>query len=865
MRPSEKTPRQKRKAPEIVAPAGNLDSFYAALNSGADAIYLGVKNFNARRRAENFDLSEIPEIVKEAHLREKKVYITLNILLKNSELSEAFSVAERVIEAGADAIVVQDLGFARILLKSFEGIRLHASTQINAHNIPTVTLLRDLGFKRVVLSRELSVPEIKRIVDETGMEVEVFIHGALCYSYSGQCLFSSLVGRRSGNRGLCAQPCRLPYEMVASKDGRKIEMDLPFDYVISTRDLLGIYQLYELVKAGVSAFKIEGRLKSPEYVSLVTEVYARELERAIELRDSYEPLKESVEILEEAFSRGFSPAYLVRESGNAMMSYTRPNNRGVFIGRVVYVDTITGKVGINLRKNISRGDVLEFWTSRKGKVTQKVNQLFNDSGEADVVRSGERAHVIVEKDRHCIKEGDRVYRVLNARLLREIRSQIRSTKKGDYPIRVSMEILKNGEAKISAVCQDKKVELKDRVNLEKAKKSETTEEIILNQLSKLGGTPYVLDEANIEIPEGVHIRLKEINRLRRELVEALNRERLKQHRQEVSKKIGFEHWERVLRNRRENFKLTPALAIKVADFATFRRILVHKPDVVFFRYPFFRNSGIESFDRLAEIAWQARKKGIDFGIALPQAFKDEEIDRLLFRLEEIRGIVYYILADNLGLAKLLAEKGFQVVTDYHLNAFNTFTAELFNELGFRFVTLSAELNIEEIAGILKSSPGSYQAVVAGDIELMIAEHCPLLALYQARNLHEIERKEVKPCVVLAREKAIYPRFCELASYSLRDRAGYEFPVRCDTSCRGYIYNSRILCAYEYIEELYEKGVSFFRIDLLAQRDFPPEEIDRFISTFRKAVDLLKKGKSLPANPEACLKPYTKGHFERGVL
>lgn len=865
MESTEKGITEIKKAPEIVAPAGNMDAFFAALSSGADAIYLGVKNFNARRRAENFEISEIPEIIKEAHLRDKKVYITLNILLKNSELAEAFRVAEKVIEAGADAIVVQDLGFASLLLRCFEGLRIHASTQINAHNIPTVNLLKDMGFKRVVLSRELSVPEIERIVDETGVEVEVFIHGALCYSYSGQCLFSSLVGRRSGNRGLCAQPCRLPYDLVAVKDRRKLEMDLPFSYLISTKDLLGIHRLYDLVKAGVAAFKIEGRLKSPEYVSLVTEVYSKELQRAIELRDRFVPLKESIEILEEAFSRGFSPAYLAGERGNAMMSYTRPNNRGVFVGRVVYVDAITGKVGINLRKNVYKGDVLEFWTSRKGKVTQKVNRLFTDSGEADVLQAGERAHVIVEKDRHLIKAGDRVYRVLNARLLGEIRSQIKSVKKGDYPLKVELEILEEGTAKIVAECNDKKVELKSRVSLEPALKAETTEEIIFNQLSRLGGTPYVLATATIKVPRGVHIRLKEINRLRREMVEALNRERLKDYEQRASKKCGFEHLLKIIERKQKRFKLTPALAVKVADVETFQRVLAYRPDVVFFRYPFFRNSGIERFDQLANLAWQAKRKGVDFGIALPQVFKDEEIERLVLALEEARSVIHYVLADNIGLARLLVDKGFQVISDYHLNVFNTFTAELYANLGFRYVTLSAELNLDEISGILNSSPGNYQALVAGDIELMVAEHCPLTVLYQAKNLHDIESKEVKPCVILAREKAIYPRFCELASFNLRDGEGYDFPVRCDRSCRGYVYNSRILCAYEFVERLYSRGVNFFRIDLLAQRDVPPEKIDSLLLAFRQAVDLLKKGKQVQATSDVCPQPFTKGHFERGVV
>lgn len=854
------------RAPEIVAPAGDEESFWAAVSAGADAVYLGLKEFNARRRAENFDLKELPWLIREAHLRNVKVYVTLNIILKNSELLRALNTAEKVLDADADALILQDLGFARMLLKTFPGVRLHASTQINAHNTPTVEALTKLGFKRIVLARELSVGEIREIIEATGAETEVFVHGALCYSYSGQCLFSSLVGRRSGNRGLCAQPCRLPYEFVARTNGKKVLLKTPYNYLLSTKDLLGIYHLYHLINAGVKALKIEGRLKSPEYVSLTTQVYKRELKRALQLKSSYAPLKESVEVLEEAFSRGFSPAYLAGKRGNEMMSYTRPNNRGVFIGRVSYVDEIGGRVGIALRRNISIGDVLEFWTSKKGRVVQKVKELFSDFGPAEEVEAGNRAHVIVEKDRHLIRPGDRVYRVVNAKLLGAASEELKESLSGGIPLKFKVAIKEDGSAFVEAEAEGQKVVLSERIKVEKAEKTETTPDIIMHQLSKLGGTPYAAADITVEIPEGCHIRLKEINALRRRAVEALNELRLKPWKKQVKPAADIDYWRKKLESSAKRQIFTPVFAVKVRDLEYFELALEKKPDVIFVRYPFFRNSGLSKKEDLDGLIAAALKKDVAFGLAFPQIMKNKEIEDALLLLEEHRQAVSYVLADNFGFAVKAVERRFAVWTDYHLNLSNSLAAEFISSLGMRFILLSTELNIDEIKETIKLARFNAGVLIAGDIELMAAEHCPLTALSGAENLKEILTREVQPCVLLAHEKQLYPRFCELAKFYLKDRAGYEFPVRSDAACRGYIYNSRFLCGIEYLAELYQAGIGLFIVDLAGTELLKKKEIEGLLDAIRRATDLMKQGrKPGVSDTQVCSSLFTRGHFERGVL
>lgn len=339
---------------ELLSPAGDFECVKAAVQNGADAIYLGASSFSARASATNFSLAELKEVINYAHIRNVKVHLALNTLIKNNEFSEAISIAEKAYEYGIDAILVQDIGLATNLTSSFPKLPIHASTQMTIHNLSGVQALERLGFQRVVLARELSLQEIEYICRNTDVEIETFIHGALCISYSGQCLFSSMVGGRSANRGKCAQTCRLPYQLL--------ENDKLIDsgYLLSPRDLCGLDYIPSLIEAGVKSFKIEGRLKSPEYVAVVTRIYRKYIDLYFSPNKYEINLKDRKDLLQ-VFNRGnFSNGHFDKKPNFDLVYKEKQNNMGIYIGNVSNYNNKNGRVTLNLNDAIAVGDSISF-------------------------------------------------------------------------------------------------------------------------------------------------------------------------------------------------------------------------------------------------------------------------------------------------------------------------------------------------------------------------------------------------------------------------------------------------------------------------------------------------------------------------
>ena len=313
---------------ELLAPVGDFECLKAAVQNGADSVYFGANMFSARASAKNFDLENLELAINYAKLRGVKTNLTLNILIKNNELNDAFELAKKAYEFGIDAIIVQDLGLATLLIKNFPNLAIHASTQMSVHNLEGVKKLEKLGFKRVVLSRELSIEEIENICKNTNIEIECFIHGALCISYSGQCLFSSIVGGRSGNRGRCAQPCRLPYTLLENNK------ELNKGYLLSPRDLCGLEYLPDLIEAGVSCLKIEGRMKTPDYVATVTKTYRKYIDIILNANNNFSIQQDSIKIdkrdihdLMQAYNRGnFTNGHLSSKENRNLIFKDKPNN-----------------------------------------------------------------------------------------------------------------------------------------------------------------------------------------------------------------------------------------------------------------------------------------------------------------------------------------------------------------------------------------------------------------------------------------------------------------------------------------------------------------------------------------------------------
>ena len=352
---------------ELLAPAGNFDALKAAVNAGADAIYLAGENFGARAYAQNFSRENLIDAVKFAHLRGVKIHVTANTILSDDELENFADFIKFLKKIHVDAILVQDLGAAKIIQEIAPEIPLHASTQMTIHNLDGVKFLEKIGFSRVVLSRELSLKEIENISKNSSIETEIFIHGAICVCYSGQCLMSSLIGGRSGNRGKCAQPCRLPYKLVDAEGKNFLDNSIG-DFILSPKDFNTLDILPQILQTGVTSLKIEGRMKRPEYVATVVKIYRDAIDGKIS--------PNSQKNLAQIFNRDFTTAYLEKNPGKNFISDKRPNNRGVLIGRVTQI--FENNITIKTSEKIFIGDQIEIWVKVGGRVNFTVENFSTD-------------------------------------------------------------------------------------------------------------------------------------------------------------------------------------------------------------------------------------------------------------------------------------------------------------------------------------------------------------------------------------------------------------------------------------------------------------------------------------------------------
>ena len=506
---------------ELLAPAGNMACLHAAVRAGADAVYLGIDRFNARRGADNFTMDTLREACDYAHLRGVRVYLTVNIAILPSEAQAAMEVVRQGYRAGVDAFIVQDLGLAAQMRRTLPEADLHVSTQMNVLNAAGVEAAAKLGAARVTFARELELAEIAELSSlaaERGMDTEVFAHGAICICYSGQCYMSSLVGGRSANRGMCAQACRLPYEL----HNKAVKKPLPSegDHLLSPKDLCTVDLIPELAVAGAGSLKIEGRMKSPEYVQAVVGVYRDVLDRT-EAWLSAQPegadlpavpqnlraTEEEHRILSEAFSRGFTQAYLTHDDGNQMMSYGRPNNRGVFVGRVASVRA--GSVLVHPEEELSAGDVLEFWTNR--------GHFAYTLAEGDLLANGDARIALSRK----VGPGDRVFRVRSAKaafvddaLAPKVPVQGRAVLRIGDPVRFEL-VASDG----SFGCAMGPV-------VEAARTKAVSEDEVRAHLDRFGNEPFALSRLDVELDEGVGIGFSQLHKVRAQASRALEEDLL---------------------------------------------------------------------------------------------------------------------------------------------------------------------------------------------------------------------------------------------------------------------------------------------------------------------------------------------------
>ncbi|NTU88437.1 MAG: U32 family peptidase [Actinobacteria bacterium] len=790
--------------PELLAPAGTMDAFRAALLAGADAVYIGLSEFNARRNAQNFTVEALEKACDMAHLAGRRVYLTANAVVLENELEDAIDLIVSAWERGIDAVIVQDIGLMHRLSTEYPQVELHASTQMNIHSKEGVLFARDLGASRAILARELSLDEIREL-SGLGIETEVFIHGALCVSYSGQCLMSSLIGRRSANRGLCAQACRLPWEF---RDVLGKEIQMPGEHLLSPKDLCTIDILPELIEAGVSSLKIEGRMKSPAYVAVVVGTYRQALDRAYEAPEDYAATPAEKTQLAEAFSRGFTTAYMEGERGNDMMSYTRPNNRGVQIGRITALEG--GLVEIACDKTLVVGDTLEFWTSR-GRFAQEVDSMLVDGRSVTRAEVKDRPRMII---RRPVAPGDRVFRVRNE----EMSSAAEDLYSDVVGVPRALDI--TVDARIGSPLLVRVRDEQGRIGeaygslLEAARTRAVSREDIEEHVGRLGGTPYTVASWDIRLDDGVGMGFSQLHQVRRQAVDAYESALLAPWKNRVIDSTEKEHASKKPRTVRTSRPVEVAAMVSSPEVAAACRKA---------------GASIIYVPGLSLLGWADKEDCIPF---LPTIAHDSELDEILSLVRDREGVV----ADNLALIKILSDKGVELEAGPRLSALNPSAIAVLQDRGARRLWLSPELSLPQIRDLALTTSLPLTLTVIGRQELMITEHCELMSLGEC----------AQTCKSCTRRKT---------EYFLRDKKGFTFPFTIDSHGCGHIFNAIELDVVHAIPEFIEAGVSRFVVDATL---LGAEDAAFRVARLRDACINREFASEKRANT-------TTGHLFRGIL
>lgn len=813
---------------ELLAPAGNMECLHAAVKAGADAVYLGAGHFNARRGADNFSLENLAEACDYAHLRGVKIYLTLNTVVLPSELPDALELARQAYRCGVDAFIVQDIGISIELSRIMPDVEVHVSTQMNIHDEDGLRAAAALGATRVTLARELSLAEIARLhelAEELGVELESFAHGALCICYSGQCFMSSLVGGRSANRGRCAQACRLPYELH-NRALRKT-LDAPGEHLLSPKDLCTANLIPELLHAGVASLKIEGRMKSPEYVQAVVGVYRAVIDRveaaidrdgidsvvasdAPELRAS----EEEMNVLSEAFSRGFTTAYLKGKRGNEIMSYGRPNNRGVFVGRVAKVRE--GLVFIDPETELHVGDLIEFWTNR--------GHFVHTIGEFKTDRAG-RVFFPVER---AVGKGDRVFRVRNAEAafvdddkLPSVAVRARAELRIGQPALLTFTVA-SGDASVTV----------EGPEVEAARTKAITEEEVREHIDRMGTTPFYLSSLEIDLDEGVGMGFSMLHKLRARAAEELQETILAHYHARKLERTPSRAFAPVVR---KGWCKVAALATNPACARAAKRA---GADLIYVPAANYRRGEAVIAGQLSDTAEQAGypKQCIPVLPTVSQML--DEGKRNGFDIWKRVKADKPVMVENLGQLLHATEMGAAPEVGPHIPVTNKLDLQAMADLGAQRVWLSPELSLVQIEELGDMAPMPLGLTIMGQTELMVTEHCLLMSQGPCNQ----------KCTECARRKS--PHY-------LKDRKGYEMPVITDCTGRSHLYNAVQMDVAHLMPEIIGAGVSTVLVDTTLMN---VKETTEKVARAVRARDIAQKDGNKVAKAEGA----TSGHLFRGV-
>lgn len=807
---------------ELLAPAGSYESLTAALSAGADAVYTGGSRFGARAFANNLTEETLLQAIDECHLRGKQLYLTVNTLLKDNELAELYQYILPYYTRGLDAVIVQDMGVFTFLRREFPDLPIHASTQMTITGSDGAKLLKDLGASRIVTARELSLQEIAGIHERVDIEIESFVHGALCYCYSGQCLYSSLIGGRSGNRGRCAQPCRLPYDLY--QNGTKINYGAE-KYLMSPKDMCTLDLIPDLIEAGVYSFKIEGRMKKPAYTAGVVRIYRKYIDLYVKNgREGYRiEEKDRLELMDLYNRGGFSTGYYKTRNGREMMSLVRPNHIGTKAAKVV--DTGKNILKLKAAEALHPGDVLECLDEKSGqKGTEFTIREEKKPGEIFQVKipSGKKPEtcktVIRTRNEQLLKQLEDTYLVgklkekINGKLiLYKKNPAILEIRMGDFAVQVT------GDEVTEAVNQP--------LSYEKVKK----------QMQKTGNTPYIFEKLDIDMEPDIFLPVQSLNELRRMGLEALTREIQESYRRGLPSKenteslrsAGYQYDEKG-NALKENNQTGIPIHVSLESLDALEGLLrldevsgIYLDSAAFKDNREFLNSG--TYIR------KCHEAGKKCNYIMPYIFRAET--RKYYESDAARRMLSAydaIVVKSLDEAGYLKECGLTnpLIADHNLYAFNRESEAFLKEQGFASDTVPLELNAKEIG---KRGCADSEILVYGHLPMMVSAQCLKKTAGRCNKVPEV----------------LY----------LRDRMKKDFPVKTNCQfCYNIIYNSAPSVLLENRDEIRKLSPAAIRLS------FTLEDKKQVLSVIEKYIDAFCKEKDIRLD----LPEFTRGHFKRGV-
>jgi putative protease len=793
-------------SPEVLAPAGDWDSLRAACANGANAVYFGLSDFNARARAANFELSELGKVMQYLHHRNVKGFVTLNTLIFSDELPLVVDFVQACVQHQVDAVIVQDLGLAKLISRLAPQLPIHASTQMTLTEPRGINFMNSLvPLERVVLARELSLENIRDVAEHSEVDLEVFVHGALCVAYSGQCLTSEALGGRSANRGQCAQACRLPYEMIV--DGQKQDLG-DRAYLLSPQDLAGYEQISDLIASGVVSFKIEGRLKGPAYVAATTKTY-RDAVDAAEQQKAFHLSRERVRELELTFSRGLTSGFLEGVNHQKLVRGRFPKSRGLLLGTVKAL-TSRGVIVTLAERDVSvikagDGIVIDLGKPEQqepgGRVWRVVCRLSQEEVELQLAPENDSWH--------SVPVGAMVWKTDDPALKKKLEATFHND-----PIvhrkELFAELTGQIGGKLVLILRDRwgnSARAEWEGPLQQANQRPATIESVTKQLSRLGETPYSLAEVKLDIREPVLIPASVLNDLRRQAIAQLESAIFGACEKQINRN-ALEELRKELVPVPPPPEQTPAqLAVLVRSLEQLRAVLPHRPDRVYCDFEDVRN-----YREGVELAKQAR---IPVGVATLRILKPKEEGFLKPILSAKPDM---ILIRNLGSLCYFQEQApaTPLIADFSLNIANELTAGLLHRIGFSILTPSYDLNWEQFSAMVRRSPPSwFEPVIHQHMPMFHMEHCVFAAFLS-------NGKDHRDC----------GRPCDRHRVELRDRVGAAFPVIADAGCRNTVYNSVAQSAAEYVSGMLKLGIQRFRIDLTRES---PKQIGLLIDKYRQVI------------------------------